>query len=104
MDTKFLDHPIASWKFETNRDFQIAVTEVCALTVTNDPVERAVAFVKFLKQHNFKPQSTQEFKEMVISVDARRSANTPNEEDDELIQWYLDQPNLEYDDGSETSN
>lgn len=95
IDTTFLQKPVRMWNHELNRDFQKSSAHACLLTVVNDPAERSVAIVKYLKEHNFKPKDDNEFQRMMNS-----SGNDSRlmQEDEEIFQWYINQPNFDCDD------
>lgn len=95
VDSSFLEDPVSSWKFDTNRNYQKAASDICALTVVNDPAERAVALVKFLKSHNFKPKTAEEFQQQLITIDTERSRHRITQDDQQLLDWYLSLPILD---------
>lgn len=98
IDTAFLEKPARLWNHDMNRDYQTSSANACLLTVVNDPAERAVALVKYDKEHNFKPKDHTEFQQMMIAVDSYRKDTRLVKEDEELFQWYMNQPNLDCDD------
>lgn len=97
IDTAFLDQTVSTWKFKSNRDYQKAATDACALTVVNDPAERAVCLVKFLKQHHFKPKDHYEFQQQMIAIDVSRRRDRPTKNDEKLLEFYLNAPTLAFD-------
>lgn len=101
VDTTFLEDPVRTWKYDMNRNFQKAASDICALSVVNDPAKRAVALVKFLKCYNFKPKDNDKFQAQIITVGAEKNRNQMTQKDEELLQWYLDQPTLDYDETSD---
>ena len=45
-----------------------------------------------------------EFQQQLITIDSERSKSRFQREDEELLQWYLDQPNLFCDETSDTED
>lgn len=101
IDSTFLQEPVRLWNHELNREFQKSSAHACLLTVVNDPAERAVALVKYLKEHNFKPKDDTEFQQMLILMDSYRKESRLVQEDEELFQWYISQPDLDCGDKSD---
>lgn len=64
---------------------QKSSAHVCLLNVVNDPAERVVALVKYLKDHNLKPKDHDEFQQMMISMDSYRKQSRLVQEDEELF-------------------
>lgn len=66
--------------------------------MVNDPAERAVALVKFLKEHHFQPKDNQEFQHQMIAIDVSRRKDQLTRDDIDLLSWYTNLPTLGYDD------